>query len=683
MANFPTMAGKPVYDPARLAANGGNLPKDFIGLANSFDCPSGMEPGGAWLLMLRSDLDALSKAGSLDSLQKLIWVSDYDKLTVPSLLFHKAVCMSPSQNETDTNALYLTRWVDKRHLMKMATMIPTGVNDGTNTSGSTAYNYRCPDPPATSGATIYYADTLISGVTIWTWQTMLNNLWALLPSNIRGTPPVLPYTPDGTPENFEFLATTPWLAIESILNKIRVVLLYDPQADVFSYARLGTTQGGLTSSFSTLVSRLNMDYWPIEKTAARIPQFVRVFFQQVEQQDGSEPETQQATGNSRFNQAYYVQVASGVSGAWAGTVATVWDDLVCQLDISGSRTNDTALNSRAAEVAANYVSTIQTSDTRARKLYSGLSTTILPGSQINRVLWRDFGDGIFTEYFSNPSGLDEWSDDAETLQPPDVGRKTLPAFPEKIQTVRIDGGSSPSGYILTFPDATTGLYLGHVLSMVPGQLGGTLREVCAIQLLDIPPFTIPTTPPIPVVTGCQFLARLVGTVTVAMNVYPCYVVQGITRMRWQVKAQSASASGKVSVKWFSGGFAVGTAFDVTTPMQTGATGLYSLNIPSGEIFWIRADLGDHIGGVQFFVDDWNYIDQPVGTIRPIVTGTTVPRGWAMMNSTANSVANGGSAVDLTGSVIGGSTLGAVSLVAVAGTIPVAAVTFIERLNTPS
>lgn len=506
MSNFITIGGYPVYLAERLAADGGNLPQDFVGLANSFCAQSGMEPGEGWFLMLRKDLDSIkgtSSSSGLDSFQKLVWKSDYDTLSVPKLLFHKAVCMSGSQNETDPNAIYLTRWVDKRHLLAMS---------GTKESHY-QYNCRCPAPPATSGAKLYYDATLTSG-SVWTWQTMLDDLWGLLPSGIRGSSPSLPYTPNGTPENFRFVGMSAWDAIGQILDKLLVQLLYDPQADSFSYTRLGTTQAGLTASLAKLTARLQLDYWPIEANQARFPEKIRVTFPTFIQNYGSDADVAQKSStlsgtNLADLPAYTIDIATGMSGALAGTVLPLWDDMVAVYsgNASGDPQNSTALNNRATEVAGNWTNTVSASHTRGRKLYSGLATTILPGSFMDRVLWRDFGDGAMTEYFSFAGAMDNGASCG--LAPYDTGRRILEDYPDKSQLVKVTSST---------PDVSTGntLYPGKVVRFPPeGNLVPVQDEICWIGFLA--GINSPS-------TNSYWTGRLVGTFTSSGSARPTYAV---------------------------------------------------------------------------------------------------------------------------------------------------------------
>ena len=83
MAIVPTIGGRNLLHPgdAFRAVMEQSTPVDFWQRPNSYSCPLGPEPGSAWLLMLRADLDALDGNAS----HELKWVDGKRVLTIPSL----------------------------------------------------------------------------------------------------------------------------------------------------------------------------------------------------------------------------------------------------------------------------------------------------------------------------------------------------------------------------------------------------------------------------------------------------------------------------------------------------------------------------------------------------------------------------------------------------------------------
>lgn len=74
--------------------------------------------------------------------------------------------------------------------------------------------------------------------------------------------------------------------------------------------------------------------------------------------------------------------------------------------------------------------------------------------------------------------------------------------------------------------------------------------------------------------------------------------------------------------------------------------LHAPNVIAGNCFSARfADgrMGD-VGWALVPATSW-YLDDPIGTVR-MVTTTTVPQGWALMNGTANASGNGGSGINM-------------------------------------
>ena len=176
MATYATLGGKNLLDPGVLMGHAQRLdtPKDFWKRANSYRNPLGPAAGTAWVLMVREDLDQLDKNGKHD----LVFIDGKDILTIQELSMVKATGMNLALKD-DKNAAYLVGLQDKRRLLAMSSI-------------NSQYNVRIPAPSATSGTGLYYTASLDSG-SLWTWQTMLTDIWSNLPSGIRGTAPTLPY----------------------------------------------------------------------------------------------------------------------------------------------------------------------------------------------------------------------------------------------------------------------------------------------------------------------------------------------------------------------------------------------------------------------------------------------------------------------------------------------------------
>ncbi len=515
-STYATLGGKPLLHPGVLQESAQRLrtPRDFWQRANSFRCPLGPNPGVAWVLMRRRDFDTLDK----NAFHKLKFTEGARSVTIKKLGIVKRSTMNLAL-AADKDAAVLVRLEDCRRQLRMSSV-------------HKQYNVRRPAPNTTSGTGLYYTDSL-NGGSLWTWETSQSDLWGQLPT-CAGSAPQLPYSPDGNPEGFRFIGVTAWDALHAVLGKIDVAVKYDPIADAFSYVRLGTTQSGLSGAFVGLADRLMYDYDPADDLQlANMPATVRVFFWRREQYHGIEKDTPDAS-NWEMSPAVSKDYSTGITGASAGTQLVLWDDLPALYDLAGTNTNSAALQTRADEIGANVVNRIDTSEERLRRIYCGVVSTILPGSEISEVIWRDYGDetGLVTEFLRRPlQELDQihqsppiptFSSTNEHLMPPDLSRNTHPLWPRVAQTVQVDDGSSSTGTTLTANAG--GLFPGFVHRWAAGSYGQL--EACWIRPADLDNVASPSES---TVIGLRqkdrFPGRLSGCDTVAGDTRPTYLVR--------------------------------------------------------------------------------------------------------------------------------------------------------------
>ena len=498
MAIVPTIGGRQCLHPGEAfrAAQDNATPFDFWQRANSYTCPLGAEPGSAWLLMLRNDLDKLDGNAS----HELKWVDGNRTLTIASLLLVKSSVMNLAL-AGDKKAACLVEFQDERRILKKFSSI------------NAQYNVRIPAPSTTSGVGLYYTDSTDTaaaftgqlGVTlsvlgkslaltfdesdaraVWTWQTMLDDIWENLPGASVGDGPLLPYTPDGIPEGWRFIGENAWYSLHEVLAKINCTTAYDPILDTHSYIRLGTTQAGLAGSLTALKKRLMYDYDPGQDyQLANMPATVRVFFQRRELFHGIERDTPDDS-NWEMEPVVAKDRATSITGATTGSVLNVWDDLPAEFDDTGVNSNSAALQTRADEIGDNVRDRIDVSDERLRRMLSGLVTDILPGSEITEVIWRDHGDetGLVTEVIRRPAegiGQNCRNSVGEKLQTPDLDRATHPLWPRLSQPVRVDDSSSDTGANLD-PNSD-GLFPGFVRRWANG--GFIDLDACWIRPVDL------------------------------------------------------------------------------------------------------------------------------------------------------------------------------------------------------
>lgn len=486
MAIFPTIGGKRTLHPGEALqwAQEHRTPVDFWQRANSYSCKTGPEPGVAWLLMRRSELDQLDPA----AFHELKWVDGKRTLRIPSLLIVKSYTVNLAL-AGDKNAARLVEFRDRRHLFRMSSI-------------NKQYNVRIPAPSTTSGTGLYYPESLLGGA-LWEWQDILDDLFDQLPdpgaeqTGIGN--PVLSFTPDEPPEGFRFIGENAWDAMHAVLEKIHGTTAYDPVLDLVGpYIDTTAIQTGLTNALNGLSNRLMYDYDADDPardyTLAKFPETVRVFFNRRELYHGTEKDTIQ-TGNWEMTPVVSKDFSTGITGVHSGSVLRVWDDLLAEFDSDGVNFNSGDLQLRADAVGGNIKNTLTFE--RMRRMYSGLVfetpftnviSPILPGSEMSEIRWRDYGDetGLVTEVLHLSkhdevfSGLDGASVN-EHLRPPDLARATHPLWPRLSQPVRVDDGSSSTGATLN-PNSDL-LFPGFVRRWANG--GWVDLDACWIRPVDL------------------------------------------------------------------------------------------------------------------------------------------------------------------------------------------------------
>lgn len=525
-----------LYD---IAEELGYSVEEWYGKANSFTLGTGTTPGVCHLLIRKQDIDLFD----LNQFLIVKATAGNEVATFGKLLATRCVAIYANSNEPSANVAYLLTLADRRHVLRMKT-----IDD--------LFNVRTPEPTATSGAGLYYAGSLSGGTTVWTWQTMLTRIWDQYVALGLSSPfapnasPTLPYTPDGTPEGFRFHGVSALEAYGAVLDKINCVLCYNIFTDTFSLQRKSASQAD-TAGFSALsnASRELATQAPKRCKAASIPEKIRVYFRAIEKFTGSGMDTNNGSGGGEYGSAdgpywtapsVFVDVSTGIAGAIAGTRVSVWDDLPAIMP-NGFRSsqastadNTTDLTARANAIASEWGTDASDHCDPLRRLFSGYAKTVLTGSEINRIIWSDYGDddvGPTTEYRRNePSRYDHELDlmalfSRESVSPPDIGRSLL-VRPRETQLVEITGAQS------TETDAN-GVYPGKIIRTdfrtTPGSTAAIpYTDENEIWIVNIATgaatfgsvtFATRTIP-----TGQRYLGRLIGWKTVDDVTRPVYAI---------------------------------------------------------------------------------------------------------------------------------------------------------------
>lgn len=341
----------------------------WFGIANVYRCPLGRVPGSGMVLMRKGDLDRIDLNQGND-----LTFSDGDNppLTFKKIIVRRYQAIGPSfADDADTP---LAVWlVDRRWVLRRLPF-------------DKAYNVQSQTPGA-------FLPLSINAGTPWTWAQIWAGIWAA--TSEPGGVPALPFVADGTPQNFEFYASTVWDAISMFLARLACAIRYDPFLDTFSVVRLGVADPAAAAVMQALAaaSKVNWDQFAGVPTFARLPEKVRVLFVAIPApNDGASPYV-----------AIDVTDTAPLPGAMAGTIVNLLDDMNATV-VSGSITNAAALATRAAERAADWFRKQKTFNAPMHRVYQGWRKDAagIVGSTVLCVVVEDRGGGMKTEILSGP-----------------------------------------------------------------------------------------------------------------------------------------------------------------------------------------------------------------------------------------------------------------------------------------
>jgi len=441
-----------------LHAAGGQYP-GASRRANSYRCPTGEQPGVAYVLMTRSDVDALDKTGPLTLEMNTVSGGQTTTNAFTGLYFIEATRMRRGA-PNDPNAAFLVRLEDKRCLLKWSD------------TANAQYNVRA---WANEGPHL-------QGTGGFTWSTMVADLWNKM-ADVLGTFPGLPYAPHGHPENWKFIGKSAWTALHQVLHKLECTTTYDPTTGTFSIVELGAEQTDLAN----LAGALTFDEETITGNGDRLPGQVRVHFPTWHLAYGQERDTEADNNWSVARSSHAEVIATGSAGS---TTSQLWDDLSLVYGENDTPTNLADLTARAQQRVEKFVQRLQSP--RFHKVLIGIETSVQPGSQVREITWRHWGEtagGTQTELLgyepdnrrsARSSRGGAAADQAESLASPDLARRTFPNFPRLVNAVKITGPTEEEepGDELS-PDADN-FWHGQVQRYVGGHIATleTCRVVC-------------------------------------------------------------------------------------------------------------------------------------------------------------------------------------------------------------
>lgn len=367
----------PCVDPKALkeSCDANGIPTGaWYGKANAFHLAAGRMPGRGHVLLRKSDIDAL--ALTTDHTLTFSGEDTSHVVTFSPVTLIRFECATPGAEE-DPNAVYLCELVDRRHFLARVPM----------PGGYAGYN-------VTNAAGDDYQTATLNSSVAWTWQEVVDDLVGIL-----GEDPaefVLPFTPDGTPENLAF-DCSPWEALNRVLDRLACAPVLDPTTDTFAVVRLGEDAGASVVAMEDAAEYKGRtwDGYAGEPERGWRPEKVRVRFPR-------RPQVVTTTGATPY---YTVDVTlAATSGVVAGSYVVVDDDATAE-GATGTPTNSAALATRATERADDWLRARQGDEAFVRgwRDFQALAIAAV-GRTVSRVTFDDRGGAMRTWAATEPGG---------------------------------------------------------------------------------------------------------------------------------------------------------------------------------------------------------------------------------------------------------------------------------------
>ena len=382
------------------------LPTDFWGRPNSFTNVRGCKSGTGFVLLTSASLEVLD----LEDEQTLAFSLAPSEIaglvvtkpqTVTQAALHVVDCTCITSGlRGDPAACYLVELADRRRLARGA-VIDSAYNI-LSTPGDDSEYFSATTDPDTEDA--------------WTWDDMLADVWSNLEDWLGDYPGLPlddngdPLEPDGVPTNFDFYGHGLAIdALQFILDRLGYTLVMDNAGD-FTIVQLGADDEEAVAAIKAADTLRIWDDDAQTPNLGRVPATIRVQF--PIQQSPPDP-----TGDSPW---YTIDIDVNVDdeeadeeeeeddeeedddseeeGGYEGIVV-VNDDLPAVFE-DDALLNETELESRAAERAANYLLAVNADP--LHRFYGLPLASLTPGSLIESVRVGDRGRGMVTEIVNRP-----------------------------------------------------------------------------------------------------------------------------------------------------------------------------------------------------------------------------------------------------------------------------------------
>lgn len=341
--------------------------------ANSYYSTLGRWPDVGWLLLDRLSYDQINPYAT--NLQLIIQDFTNPALTISNLTVVQARCVTHGI-ESDSAAIYLIQVTNTQGVL---------YNPWFQFPTSSQYNVRAP-----AYDTGYYSGSLSGGVTAWTWDTMVADLWAQA-GGLLGTYPGLPSTPLSAPENFIFVGVSLFESINKVLDLLGMGIAGNYPSHTI--VNLGSADAVYTAQAAAYAKYLEdvVDY--VDTGSGRVPSQVIIYFHRRNQYYGTEETVRKDSPQWQNTPSYSVTVPATSQFVGAAGTAYLWADFTVRYDMNGAPlAADVATAAAiAVERASQYFNKIyRATQGFAKFVYSG----ILPfttGSLVDGVRWYNTG----------------------------------------------------------------------------------------------------------------------------------------------------------------------------------------------------------------------------------------------------------------------------------------------------
>lgn len=382
--------GFALQDPQQLlrVANERNLPTNlWLGKGNRFILPKGKNPGIGWLLMLQKEFSEVDLDETNHVLRFEQGGPDPQKLELKDLTIVKADAIYAPGIIVD-GALYLVEITDKRHLFLMSAI-------------NKDYNVLSPD-----GSNFF--DDSLNGGSEFTWQEVLDDLWNFLPTVRKPlakgpqllVDPLNDFQLTTDPQNLRFRGISAWEAINIVLDRLNYaaildfdgVIKYEPEwEDIFDTLAVVGTKSILDDAIKA--SKALDVSLSQQGTVPRIPEKIRVFFPSTEPATASGGKFLLEKSASTVDTTSTTILPDAKPSPF--TVMVIWDEMEATFDENGVITNQSDLNTRAADISKAFLKS-DPSEQADSRLFIGI-LKVLPGTFAAFVMWGDIGSGLMTE----------------------------------------------------------------------------------------------------------------------------------------------------------------------------------------------------------------------------------------------------------------------------------------------